>query len=122
MQVGPRCAAGKHRRLLCERRVDKWRRFFSQAKMFDVTDNADDLPEAERDVRESQTNRIPGSSAWAMRRLRRRTPHLATLWFFPAGADRKPSPRAAFSPCRRRGRVPDTFLLREVADPCSRHG
>src|SRR5258708_32817663 len=43
MQVGPRCAAGKHCRLLCERRVNKWRRFFSQAKMFDVADNADDL-------------------------------------------------------------------------------
>src|SRR6266853_5600754 len=43
MQVGPRCAAGKHCWLLCERRVDKRRRFFSQAKMFDVADNADDL-------------------------------------------------------------------------------
>ena len=39
----PRCAARKHCRLLCERRVDKRRRFFSQAKMFDVTDDADDL-------------------------------------------------------------------------------
>src|SRR5260370_38803033 len=43
MQVGPRGAAGKHCRLLCERRVNKWRRFFSQTKMFDVADNPDDL-------------------------------------------------------------------------------
>jgi hypothetical protein len=43
MQVGPRFAAGEYCRLLCERHVDKWRRFFSQTKMFDIADNADDL-------------------------------------------------------------------------------